>query len=222
MKSTPITRVVQQIQATLPPGVLLLAAAKTRSLAEVEEAIQAGIRLFGYNYVQEASPIIQALGARAEWHMIGHLQRNKAKTAVELFDMIETVDSLALAAQLDRHCAAAGKTLPILIEINSGREDNKSGVFPEAAEELVLHISALPHLRVQGLMTLGPLTGEPEQSRPYFRTTRRLYEHLGGLNLTNVSMQYLSMGMSGSYLVAIEEGANIVRLGTRLFGERSR
>lgn len=220
MELDAIQATAQRIMADLPPGVTLLAAAKTRTLAEVEAVIQAGVRHIGYNYVQEALPIIGVLGGRATWHMIGHLQKNKAKLAVENFDIIETVDSWGLAQVLERQCQQQGKTLPVLIEVNSGREANKSGVLPEAVEELTRQISTLQHVRLEGLMTMGPLTGDPEDSRPYFKTTRALFDRLAGMKLPNVTMKTLSMGMSNSYRVAIEEGANLIRLGTLLFGGR--
>jgi pyridoxal phosphate enzyme (YggS family) len=174
----------------------------------------------GYNYVQEAIPIIQVVGDRATWHMIGHLQRNKAKLAVQYFDVIQTVDSWRLAQTLDSLSAELEKTMPVLIEINSGREPNKAGVMPEDVDALVNQMAILKHLRVEGLMTMGPRFGDPEDSRPYFRTTREAFERLAARNLPNVTMRYLSMGMSNSYRIAIEEGANIVRIGTKLFGDR--
>lgn len=215
-----ITAAVRQVLAELPPGVTLQAAAKTRTLAEVTAAVDAGITQVGYNYIQEVLPIIAALRDRLSWHMIGHLQRNKARLAVQHFDMVETVDSLPLALALDRHAAAAGKVLPVLLEINSGREENKSGVLPEDVDALLEGMGALAHLRLEGLMTMGPFFGDPAESRPYFQTTRRIFERLSASRLPNVTMRVLSMGMSNSYRVAIEEGATLIRLGTRLFGER--
>ena len=215
-----ISESVRRILETIPPEVVLVAAAKTRTLEEVEAAIQAGVTHIGYNYVQEALPIIQAIGSRVTWHMIGHLQRNKAKVAVQHFDMIETVDSWRLAQALDRRCADIEKTMPVLVEINSGRESNKTGVLPNDVGELVQQISTLGHLRVEGIMTMGPRFGDPEDSRTYFQATREAFERLAAENLPNVTMRYLSMGMSNSYRIAIEEGANIVRIGTKLFGER--
>lgn len=211
---------VKQVLETIPPHVTLVAAAKTRTLEEVETAVQAGITHIGYNYVQEALPIIQAIGDRVQWHMIGHLQRNKAKVAAQRFDMVETIDSLRLAEALDRRCAAIGKKMPVLVEVNSGREANKTGVFPEDLDDLVRQISQLNHIQVQGLMTMGPGFGDPENARPYFRATREAFERLASLNMPNVVMSALSMGMSNSYLVAIEEGSTMVRIGTRLFGRR--
>ena len=211
---------VTEILASLPNGVQLVAAAKTRTLEEVEQAIEAGITILGYNYLQEAEAIYQGIGNKVKWHMIGHLQRNKAKKAVQLFDMVETVDSFKLAEAIDRHCKEAGKTMPILIEINSGEESNKAGVFPENVDELVQQISMLENIKVQGLMTMGPYSGDPEDARPYFKATKEAFDRLTQTNIPNVEMKYLSMGMSNSYLVAIEEGANLVRIGTLLFGER--
>jgi pyridoxal phosphate enzyme (YggS family) len=153
--------------------------------------------------------------------MIGHLQRNKVKTAIQLFDIIETVDSLRLAQEIDKRCASLNKVMPILIEINSGREANKTGVLPADLESLVRQISTLQHTHIQGLMTMGPAFGDPENARPYFAATREAFERLDKLNLANVKMQMLSMGMSNSYLVAIQEGANAVRIGTKLFGPRA-
>ena len=197
------------------------AAAKTRSADEVRAAIDAGIRVLGYNYVQEAEAIQADIRADVRWHMIGHLQKNKVKKAVELFDMIETVDSVKLARRLSRVCEQAGKPMPVLIEVNSGREENKNGVLPEDVESLARSIDTLPAVQLQGLMTMGPWVDDPEELRPYFKLTREIFDHLTALKLQNFTMQYLSMGMSDSYHIAIEEGANIVRLGTVLFGPRS-
>lgn len=212
---------VRYILETLPPGVTLVAAAKSRTLEEVKAAIRAGVTCVGHNYVQEAERMIPVVGNGVRWHMIGHLQRNKAKKAVQLFDVIETVDSWRLAVAVDRRCEALGKVMPVLVEINSGREAGKTGVLPENVDDLVRHLSELEHIRVQGLMTMGPRFGDPEGARPYFRATRAAFERLAALNLPNVTMHYLSMGMSNSYRLAVEEGANIVRIGTEIFGSRS-
>ncbi|MCS7198550.1 MAG: YggS family pyridoxal phosphate-dependent enzyme [Candidatus Bipolaricaulota bacterium] len=211
---------VQKLLAELPPGVLLVAAAKGRTPQEILETIEAGVQIIGENYVQEAEKAFSVIGRRAQWHMIGHLQRNKAKKAIEIFDMIETLDSVKLAQELEKHCARLGKTMPVLIEINSGREPQKSGVFPEDAEALIYEVAQFPHLKVLGLMTMGPRFGDPEDARPYFRETKKLFERLKALSIPNVEMRYLSMGMSNTYKVALEEGANIVRIGTKIFGER--
>lgn len=212
---------VRQILETIPPTVTLVAAAKGRSPQEVETANQAGITCFGQNYVQEAERILPEVHSEVEWHLIGHLQRNKAKKAVQLFDMIQTVDSWRLAVALDRACEAIEKPLQALVEINSGREPNKTGVLPEEVDELVRKLSGLEFVQVRGLMTMGPRFGDPEDARPYFRATREAFEKLSALSLPNVTMEILSMGMSNSYTVAIEEGANLVRIGSRIFGQSS-
>ncbi|KPJ64167.1 alanine racemase [candidate division KD3-62 bacterium DG_56] len=215
---------VAEVLNELPAGVTLVAAAKARSPEEIAEAIRAGVSAIGDNYVQQARQHIAGLDpglrARVRWHLIGHLQRNKAKVAAQIFDMIETVDSAALAAALDRHCAAIGRVMPVLIEVNSGREASKSGVLPEDTEALAREVSGLGSLRLMGLMTMGPRFGDPEDARPYFVETKAQFDRLAAAGLPKVEMRYLSMGMSNSYRVAIEEGANLVRIGTRLFGHR--
>jgi pyridoxal phosphate enzyme (YggS family) len=216
-----IAESVEKIMSDLPEGVILVAAAKTRSLEEVQAVIQAGVTHIGYNYIQEALPIIQAVGDRATWHMIGHLQRNKAKYVAELFDICQTVDSWRLAKYLDHRCKMVDRTLPVLIEVNSGKESNKTGVLPKNVDELVEKMSALKNLKVQGIMTMGPRFGEPENSRPYFKLTREIFERIKAKNIPNIEMKTLSMGMSNSYQIAVEEGANLVRIGTKLFGERT-
>ncbi len=205
----------------IPPHVTVLAAAKTRSVDEIRAAIEGGVRLVGQNYVQEAERAIDGLGrAAAEWHMIGHLQRNKVKAAVRLFDMIQTVDSIRLAEAIDREAAKAGRVMPVLIEIDSAREPQKAGVLPEEAVDLIREIAGLPSIRIEGLMTMGPLVADPEEIRPYFAETKRLLDGIAELRIPDVEMRTLSMGMSDSYGVAIEEGATMVRLGTVLFGPR--
>jgi len=208
---------VKNILKNLPSGVILLTAAKTRSQEEVEAVVEAGVKHIGYNYVQEALPIIQAMNTDVTWHMIGHLQRNKAKLAAKYFHMVETVDSWELAETLDRNCHTLNKMMPVLIEINSGRETSKSGVFPEDVDALVAKMSSLKYAHIEGLMTMGPRFGDPESSRPSFRETRKIFDRLEKLRSPNMTIRYLSMGMSNSYLIAIEEGANIIRIGSRIF-----
>ncbi len=212
---------VKKILEQLPDGVNLQGAAKTRTPEEVLEAIEAGIEIIGENYVQEAEKAFQVIGNRAKWHMIGHLQGNKVNKAVKIFDMIETVDSMKLARTIDKSCRKVGKIMSILIEINSGEESQKSGVVPEEALSLIEEMSVLKNIKIVGLMTMGPFAGNPEDSRPYFKKTREIFKKLKGMNLPDVEMKVLSMGMSNSYRVAIEEGANLVRIGTMIFGERS-
>jgi pyridoxal phosphate enzyme (YggS family) len=211
---------VRQILDELPEGTQLVAAAKTREPREILEAVNAGIRIVGENYLQEAERAYQEIGGKVAWHFIGHLQRNKVKRACAIFDMIETVDSGEIALEIDKRCAAVGKTMPVLVEINSGREEGKAGVYPETAEQLIREIAALKNIRVEGLMTMGPLTSHPEEARRYFRETKKLFERINELKIPNVAMKYLSMGMTDSYRVAIEEGANVIRIGSKIFGER--
>lgn len=211
---------VKEILAEIPPDVQVVAAAKTRDPQEILEAINAGICIIGENYVQEAERAYREISTKAQWHFIGHLQKNKVKKAVEISDMIETVDSLNIAEEIDKRCAQAGKIMQVLIEINSGREPQKAGVFPEDAPHLTEKIAVLQHLRVMGLMTMGPLTGQPEDYRSYFIETRKVFDQLKKLNLPQVEMKYLSMGMTDSYKVALEEGANIIRIGSKIFGAR--
>ncbi|MBN1355683.1 YggS family pyridoxal phosphate-dependent enzyme [bacterium] len=218
---------IKTIMESIPPGILLVAAAKTRTVAEVRKALTCGIAILGYNYIQEAEKIQKDLKEvdaqivnQVEWHLIGHLQRNKAKKAVEMFDMIETIDSLKIAEAVNNRCAAIGKIMPVLIEINSGEESNKTGFPPQNAISLTREIAELPSIKVQGLMTMGPRFGDPEKARPYFRLTKMLFDELREHQTNHYEMKYLSMGTSNTYAQAIEEGANIVRIGTKLFGDR--
>ncbi|MBE9569850.1 MAG: YggS family pyridoxal phosphate-dependent enzyme [Proteobacteria bacterium] len=211
---------VSRILEELPEGVSLVGAGKTRTPQEILEAVEAGLEIIGENYVQEAERAFQVVGGKARWHMIGHLQSNKAKNAVRVFNMIETVDSIKLARAIDRACGKIDKVMPILMEINSGEESQKAGVMPEDAISLARDMSELNNIKLMGLMTMGPFAGDPEDSRPYFQKTKKLFEEIKEMGLPGVEMKYLSMGMSNSYKVALEEGANFVRIGTKLFGER--
>jgi pyridoxal phosphate enzyme (YggS family) len=211
---------VSKILEELPEGVSLVGAAKTRTPKEILEAVEAGLEIIGENYVQEAERAFQIVGGKVKWHMIGHLQSNKANKAVRVFDMIETVDSIKLARAIDRACGKIDKVMPILMEINSGEESQKAGVLPEDAISLARDMSGLNNIKLMGLMTMGPFAGDPEDSRPYFQKTKKLFEELKERGLPGVEMKYLSMGMSNAYKVALEEGANVVRIGTKLFGER--
>jgi len=208
---------VRKLLGELPVGVELVAAAKARTAKEVLEAVAAGIKIVGENYVQEAEKDYSVIENRAKWHFIGSLQKNKVKKAVRLFDMIQTVDSMEIAREIDKRCAQIGKVMPVLVEINSGREKQKTGVLPEDAEDLITALSGLPNIKVMGLMTMGPRFGDPEESRPYFVTTRKIFERIKAKELPKVEMRYLSMGMTNSYRIALEEGANMVRIGTKVF-----
>jgi pyridoxal phosphate enzyme (YggS family) len=175
MTTDKIKENVYRLLETLPADVTLIAAVKSRTAEEVAAVIQAGVTLIGHNYVQEAERMIGNIADEVQWHMIGHLQRNKTKKAVRVFDMVQTVDSLRLARALDRSCETAGKAIPVLVEINSGREPGKTGVLPKDVGGLVRQISDLRYIRVLGLMTMGPRFGDPEDARPYFRATRSTF-----------------------------------------------
>ena len=205
--------------AELPTGVEVVAAAKGKPPAQILEALKAGIRIIGENYVNEAKKAYDVVGKEAIWHFIGTLQKhNVRKSALAIFDMIESVHSLEIAAEIDRKCAQAGRAMPVLIEVNSAREQQKSGVLPEEVEHLMRLVSGLKSIRVMGLMTMGPRSATAEECAPCFKETRKVFERLDRLALPNVEMRYLSMGMSDSYKVALDEGANMIRLGTAIFG----
>ena len=216
-----ITDNIKHLLSEVPEGVEVVAAAKTRTADEILEVIDAGISKIGENYVQEAVAVYESIGKKAQWHFIGHLQSNKVVQVVPFFDMIETVDSVKLARKIDKYAKLNNKIMSILIEVNSGREPQKNGVMPEDVEHLIREIAPLTHIKIMGLMTMGPFTGDPENARPFFVETHKIFDHIRKLNILNVEMKYLSMGMSNSYKVAIEEGANIIRVGTKLFGERA-
>ncbi len=209
-----------------PSEVALMAVTKTHSPQRIREAYEAGLRLFGENRVQEFSGKANALAdlPEAEWHMIGHLQSNKAAKAVELFSGVDSVDSVKVAEKLDTAARAANKKLKVLIEINVGGESAKSGVELGSAEleNLLTAAPGLESLQFRGLMTVPPFTEDTEGSRPYFRKLRALRDQTAMRNLPSVSMEILSMGMSHDFAVAIEEGSTCIRIGTAIFGERER
>ena len=208
----------------LSADVALMAVTKTHPPEQILEAYSAGLRLFGENRVQEfAGKAAGVAGlASAQWHMIGHLQTNKAARAVELFHAVDSVDSVKLAEKLNAAARAAGKKLPVLIEINVGGEAAKSGVAPGSheLEELLLAAPRFEALDFRGLMTVPPFADDPEQARPSFRKLRGLRDAIASRKLPRISMQELSMGMSHDFEVAIEEGSTCVRVGTAIFGER--
>ncbi|MFC1592048.1 YggS family pyridoxal phosphate-dependent enzyme [Thermodesulfobacteriota bacterium] len=217
----------QRLRAEIPAGVSIVLAAKTRAPEELAEAIDAGATDLGHNYVQEAAQMHAALGERARqvrWHMIGNLQTNKINKALQCCDVIQTVDSLQKGEDIAARAARAGRTVPVYVEVNIGREESKAGVAPlqDSLEQLVGALARLDGIAVAGLMTMGPMTGDPEDSRPHFRTTRELFERLQAARIAGAALKTLSMGMSDSYRVAIQEGATMVRLGTIVFGARQR
>jgi PLP dependent protein len=209
-----------------PSEVALMAVTKTHPPERIHEAYAAGLRLFGENRVQEFDAKAAALAdlAAAEWHMIGHLQTNKAAKAVDLFAAVDSVDSVKLAERLDAAARKLNRSLPVLIEVNIGGEAVKSGVAPQSPEWEALLLAA-PHLEAlefRGLMTVPPFTDDPEGARPYFRRLRELRDATAARKLPSVRMDVLSMGMSHDFEVAIEEGSTSVRVGTAIFGERPR
>ena len=220
MRPEEIARRCEEILRRLPAHVTLLAAVKGRSPEEIRAAIRAGIRHVGENYVQEAERKRPLVPEPASWHMIGRLQRNKARRALQVFDWLETLDSLPLAQRLERLLSQQDKKLPVLIQVNIGREPQKAGVAPEDVPEFVREVASLSHLEVRGLMAIPPIPQRPEDSRPYFREMKRLFDGLAAEKIPGVAMEVLSMGMSADWEVAVEEGATLIRLGTALFGPR--
>jgi hypothetical protein len=204
-----------------PSEIRLMAVTKTVDDARILEAIEAGVNIIGENYVQEAKRKIATMDVDVQWHMIGHLQSNKAKYAVRLFDMIHSVDRLSLAVELDKRSAKVGRVTDVLVEVNVSGEESKSGIGAEEAPALARDIASLEHLSIRGLMTMPPWFDDPEDARPYFVALRELRDRLAAEEIPGVEMRELSMGMSGDYRVAVEEGATIVRIGTAIFGPRT-
>src|SRR5215469_1227729 len=224
-----IARVRQQIDRAArrvtrnPDQITLMAVTKTVPPERIREAYAAGIRWFGENRVPEFAAKVDAIDrSDARWHMIGHLQSNKARRAVDLFDAVDSVDSLPLARKLNLRAAERQKKMPVLIEINIAQEASKSGLGPDSSafEDLLTAAPELASLDFQGLMTVPPYSENPENSRPYFRKMHELFVEIGHRRLASVAMNVLSMGMSHDFEVALEEGATLVRLGTAIFGER--
>jgi pyridoxal phosphate enzyme (YggS family) len=203
-------------------SIRLVAVSKTMPAEVVRDAIEAGILELGENYIQEAKEKINALAAfPVTWHFIGHLQSNKAKYAVRLFDLIHSVDSLKLAQELNKYAKKIDKIQPILIQVNVAKEASKSGVYVEDTLQLLKEISRLENIAVKGLMTMPPFFNAPEKARPYFTALRKLRDQIKMEAISNISTDELSMGMTGDFTTAIEEGATIVRIGTAIFGDRS-
>ena len=222
-----LTRIRSQIEEAAarcgrdPGTIRLIAVSKRMPVEAVAEAYQAGQLIFGENYLQDAREKIEQVDRALQWHFIGHLQSNKARQAAELFQVVETVDRLKIARALDRHAGALNKTIDILIQVNVSREPQKSGIQPDEAQGLLEQIQPLLNLKVRGLMTMPPYGREPEESRPWFRALKQLSIQLAdkGLFEDNEAVE-LSMGMSGDFVVAIEEGATLIRVGTAIFGPR--
>lgn len=201
--------------------VTLIAVSKTKPVEMLEKCLDEGITIFGENKVQELCEKYEQLPKNTEWHMIGHLQRNKVKYITDKITLIHSVDSLRLAQTISDDAVKKNLSVPILIEVNVANEETKFGIKPEAAEDLVREISRLPGIQIKGLMTIAPYTEKSEENRPIFHTLKQLSVDIGAKNIDNVSMSVLSMGMTGDYEVAIEEGATMVRVGTGIFGTRN-
>ncbi|MEJ2038277.1 MAG: YggS family pyridoxal phosphate-dependent enzyme [Desulfosarcinaceae bacterium] len=204
-----------------PASVRLVAVSKTKPAEQVRHAAAAGAEIFGENYIQEARDKFNALtDLPLQWHFIGHLQSNKAKFAIRLFDLVHTVDSVHLALALNKHAAGVGKVQEILIQVNISGEATKSGTTEKNVQGLIESTLEMPNLKVRGLMTLPPFFDAPEKARPFFAGLRMLRDRLQAAFGDKVNLKELSMGMTGDFEVAIEEGATLVRIGTALFGER--
>ncbi|MFO7560493.1 MAG: YggS family pyridoxal phosphate-dependent enzyme [Desulfobacterales bacterium] len=203
-------------------SIKLVAVSKTIPTAMIREAIDNGQTLFGENYIQEAKQKIAEISdSRVSWHFIGHLQSNKAKYAVKLFDMIHTVDSIKLADELNRQAKKINKIQKILLQVNTGMEISKSGIPPGEAIDFAKKISNFSNLRIKGIMTIPPFYDAPEKAAPYFKALRKINERIKNETLPNVEMKELSMGMTGDFEVAIKEGATLIRIGTAIFGART-
>jgi len=202
-------------------GVQIVAVTKNVTLEKIREALDAGLSSFGENRMQEAVPKIEAIGRKANWRMIGHLQTNKVKKAVEYFDTIDSVDSFALAAEISKTAKAKNRIMPILLEVNTSGEPSKYGLAPEKAILEAEKIAGLGNLSVNGLMTVGPLTADEKKQRAAFGLLRQLFEEIERKKIFGPLFRHLSMGMSADYPIAVEEGATMVRLGAALFGPRT-
>jgi len=203
-----------------PDEIRLVAVSKGVDIERIAAAADAGVEEIGENYIQEAAPKVEALGRKATWHLVGHLQTNKAKAAVSLFDIIQTVDSAHLAQALSRRCQAAGKVMPVLVEVNTTAEPSKFGVEPQHLRQVLEQTAGLPGIRVQGLMTVGRLGASADEARKYFEALASLADQARTWGIEGVEMPWLSMGMSDDFEAAIEAGANIIRVGRAIFGPR--
>ena len=200
--------------------VTLIAVSKTKPVSMIEEVLEEGVLDFGENKPQELKEKYEVLPENIRWHMIGHLQRNKIKYIIDKACLIHSVDSERLAQAISDEAGKRGIVMPVLVEVNIAREASKDGIFEENAEEIIKNISKLPYIHVEGLMAIAPFVENPEENREYFKKLRKLYVDIKSKNIDNVNMCNLSMGMTGDFEVAIEEGATLVRVGTGIFGDR--
>ncbi len=201
-----------------PDEIKLVAVTKTATIEQIKEAIRVGVKIIGENKVQEAKEKYQILSTDIEWHLVGHLQTNKVKYAIEIFDLIHSVDSIKLAKEIDKRSLQFGMITNVLVEVNVSGEETKYGIKPEEVEPFLEEISEFSRIKVRGLMTIAPIAEDKEEVRPFFRKLRKLFEKIKIENKKNIRMDYLSMGMTEDFEVAIEEGANMVRIGRGIFG----
>ena len=226
MLETQLKEVEAKIQAACDRAgrkreeVTLIAVSKTKPIEMLQEAYDLGVRVFGENKVQEITAKYDALPDDIHWHMIGHLQRNKVKYIVDKVALIHSVDSLRLAETIEHEAARHNVTVPVLIEVNVAQEESKFGLKTEEVLSLVESVAAFPHIHIEGLMTIAPYVEDPEENRGIFRQLKKLSVDIAAKNINNVNMSVLSMGMTGDYQVAVQEGATMVRVGTGIFGER--
>lgn len=203
-----------------PEDITLVAVTKTHPVAAILEAVFAGLNHFGENRIQESIVKIPAFNQSVHWHLIGHLQSNKVKQALSLFEMIQSVDSVRLAQVIGEQSLKSGKKMPVLIEVNTSGEQSKFGVSPEKAPDIIAEVASLEGIELLGLMTIGPFTGEPEDARSCFQQLTQIKDKAIHSGISSDTMKYLSMGMTSDFEIAIEEGANILRIGSAIFGER--
>ncbi|MDD5730206.1 MAG: YggS family pyridoxal phosphate-dependent enzyme [Candidatus Omnitrophica bacterium] len=227
-----LSRIKERIQAVCskinrqPDQITIIAVSKSRTADEIKEAVEAGLTGIGENKVQEASLKYKLLSASGlgpstiKWHMIGHLQTNKAKEAVRIFDLIHSVDSLRLAREIDKQAAKINKIQEVLIEINTSGEEAKYGLSPRGSIEIIKEVARLENIRVKGLMTVAPVVEAPDKTRPYFRSLKELLEEINALRVTPEAIRILSMGMTDDFETAVEEGANMLRLGRAIFEKK--
>lgn len=204
-----------------PDDIHLMAVTKNVSSEIIQKAVDKGISVLGENRVQEARSKIDKVNGKVNWHMIGHLQTNKVKDAVELFSMIHSLDSVKLAREIDKRAGRMEKVMDVLIQVNIAKEETKFGVKPECVSDFIKEIAPLSNIKIRGLMAMAPYSENPEDARKYFRKMKKIFDDIKDSKIENVNMEYLSMGMTGDYQVAIEEGSNIVRIGTGIFGKRN-
>lgn len=211
---------ITMILENIPKDVVLIAASKTRSAEEIDEAFQCGIKVFGENKVQELIDKYDKVKSTVSWHLIGHLQSNKVKYIVGKVDLIHSLDSIKLLNEIEKKYANSNLTANCLIQINIGKEASKDGIFVEELEELLDYCEKCNNVRIKGLMAIIP-KGDEDSSRFYFKEMKKLFDNLKEKKYENISMEFLSMGMSSDYIIAIEEGSNMVRCGERIFGKRN-